>query len=73
MNNLKLALTIEEASAYTGIGRNTIRQLIGWGKLPVLLVGRKIIIRRDALESFILLNEGRNLKEKAEVRAPSGN
>ena len=63
----KMAMSIEEAAAYTGIGRNTMRRLIEWKKLPVLFVGRKIIIRRDALERFITLNEGNNLREQAEV------
>ena len=28
MNSNKLAMTVEEAAEYTGIGRNTMRQLI---------------------------------------------
>lgn len=49
----KMGLTIEEAAETTGIGRNTMRKLIDWGKLPVLKVGRKTIIRKDALERFM--------------------
>ena len=45
--NSRIGLTVEEAAAYTGIGRNTIRQLVGWGKIPVLKIGRKMIIRAD--------------------------
>ena len=44
-----------------GIGRNTMRKLVDWGKLPVLKVGRKTIIRRDTLEHFMTVNQGRNL------------
>ena len=47
MGNIKMGLTIEEAAECTGIGRNTMRKLVDWGKLPVLKVGRKAIIRRD--------------------------
>ena len=50
MSNIKMGLTIEEAAECTGIGRNTMRKLVDWGKLPVLKVGRKAIIRRDTLE-----------------------
>ena len=64
MNEMKMALTVDEAAAYTGIGRNTIRQLISWKKLPVLHIGRKIIIRRDALEDFIMKNEENDLRDK---------
>ena len=64
----RISMSIEEASAYTGIGRNTMRQLIEWRKLPVLRIGRKIVVRRDALERFVALNEGRNLRNRSEVK-----
>ena len=28
----KIGMTIEEAADYTGIGRNTLRRLVDWGK-----------------------------------------
>lgn len=61
MNAVKIGMTIEEAAECTGIGRNTMRKLVDWGKLPVLKVGRKTIIRRDTLERFMTVNQGRNL------------
>ena len=64
----KMGLTIEEAAESTGIGRNTMRKLIAWGKLPVLKVGRKTIIRKDALERFMEVNQGRNLLVQNDVR-----
>ena len=36
MTEVKIALSIEEAADYTGIGRNTLRKLVEWKKLPVL-------------------------------------
>ena len=39
MTAIKMGLTIEEAAECTGIGRNTMRKLVDWGKLPVLKVG----------------------------------
>ena len=68
MRDAKMGLTIEEAAEMSGIGRNTMRKLVDWGKLPVLKVGRKTIIRRDALESFMTVNQGRNLLNQADVR-----
>ena len=62
MTNIKMGLTIEEAAEMSGIGRNTMRKLVDWGKLPVLKVGRKTIIRRDTLERFMTVNQGRNLQ-----------
>ena len=64
----KMGLTIEEAAETTGIGRNTMRKLVDWGKLPVLKVGRKTIIRKDALERFLEVNQGRNLLVQNDVR-----
>ena len=64
----ELGLTIEEAAECTGIGRNTMRKLVDWGKLPVLKVGRKAIIRRDTLERFMAVNQGRNLLREGDVR-----
>ena len=64
----KMGLTIGEAAESTGIGRNTMRKLIDWGKLPVLKVGRKTIIRKDALERFMEVNQGRNLLVQNDVR-----
>ena len=40
----KIGMTIEEAADYTGIGRNTLRRLVDWGKIPVLRIGRKSIV-----------------------------
>jgi DNA binding domain, excisionase family len=62
-----MGLTIEEAATYTNIGRNTMRKLVDWGKLPVLKVGRKTIIRRDTLEDFITINQGKNLLNRDDV------
>ena len=68
MTSSKMGLTIEEAAEMTGIGRNTMRKLADWGKLPVLKVGRKTIIRRDTLENFLTVNQGRNLLKPDDVR-----
>ena len=35
MSVAKIGMTIEEAAEMSGIGRNTMRALVDWGKLPV--------------------------------------
>ena len=65
---MKIALSIEEAADYTGIGRNTLRNLVEWKKLPVLRVGRKVLIKTDILETFMEVNEGRDLRDKNTVK-----
>ena len=69
MTETKIALSIEEAAGYTGIGRNTLRNLVEWGKLPVLRVGRKVLIKSDILEKFMEVNEGKDLRDKSSVKA----
>jgi excisionase family DNA binding protein len=68
MLDVKMGMTIEEAAEASGIGRNTMRKLVEWGKLPALKVGRKTIIRRDTLEQFMSVNQGRNLRVQSDVR-----
>ena len=65
---VKLGVTIDEAAEISGIGRNTMRKLVEWGKLPVLKIGRKTIIRTDTLEQFMSANQGRNLRYRDDVR-----
>lgn len=69
MTQSKTALTINEASEYTGIGRNTLRGLISSGKIPVIKIGNKILVRTETLDKFLEINEGRNLKNRYEVIA----
>ena len=68
MATVKMGMTIEEAAECSGIGRNTMRKLVEWRKLPVLKVGRKTIIRSDTLERFMTVNQGRNLLVRDDVR-----
>ena len=69
MRESKMAYSIDEAAECTGIGRNTLRKLIEWKKLPVLKVGRKLLIRVDTIETFMELNEGNDLRNQSEVKA----
>ena len=66
MTERKIALSIEDAADYTG---NTLRKLVEWEKLPVLKVGRKVLIKTDMLEKFMEVNEGRDLRDKTSVKA----
>lgn len=63
----RLTMSVDEAAAYTGIGRNTLRELIRSHRIPVLRIGRKILIRADTLEKFLQTNDGKNLRSKAEL------
>ena len=65
----KIGMTIEEAADYTGIGRNTLRRLVDWGKIPVLRIGCKSIVRVDVISCFMQINEGRDLLDRNQVLA----
>lgn len=69
MEQKKIAFTINEASDYTNIGRNTLRKLIAWDMFPVIKIGKKILIRAEVLDRFLELNEGKDLKNKYELVA----
>jgi excisionase family DNA binding protein len=49
----RLSLTADEASGLTGIAAGKIRELCKQGKLPHVRLGRRIIIRRVDLETFV--------------------
>lgn len=65
----RAALTVNEASEYTGIGRNNLRNLIAWQKIPAIHIGKKILVRTETLDRFLQENEGHDLKNKYEVIA----
>ena len=53
----KIALTIEEAAAYSNIGQNKLRELIQMPRCPfVLCVGKKRLIKRVPFEKYIIDN-----------------
>jgi excisionase family DNA binding protein len=49
----KIAYTIKEAAAASGIGRTTIYELIKCGELPLVKIGRRSLIRRPDLEGLL--------------------
>ncbi len=69
---LKFTLSIEETADYTGIGRKTLRNLVEWEKLPIFRVRRKILMRRERLDEFLILNEGKDLRDRHAVKAVKG-
>lgn len=47
-------LTIEEATAYTGIGRDTLREMTRFADCPfVLWVGHRRMIKRELFDEYI--------------------
>jgi len=47
-------LSIEEATAYTGIGRDTLREMTRFADCPfVLWVGKRRLIKREIFDEYI--------------------
>ena len=65
----KIGMTIEEAAEYTSIGRDTMRRMVEWGKIPVLRIGRKSIVRTDTIERFMEINQGVDLLDREQIRS----
>lgn len=68
MDDMRIGMTISEAANYSRIGANTLRRLVKEGRIPALLIGRKMVIRRDTLDAFMCANMGVNLLDIAQVK-----
>jgi excisionase family DNA binding protein len=46
-------MTVREASHYLRVGSNTVYEAIRRGELPSVRVGRRVLVPRAALETFL--------------------
>ncbi|MDY0256786.1 helix-turn-helix domain-containing protein [Gudongella oleilytica] len=51
--NEKYLLSISEAQAYSGIGRNKLYELVRADKIATVRIGRNIKVHRMSLEQFL--------------------
>jgi len=51
--NQTLLVTVEEAARLLGVGRTTMFELIGRGDIKSVRLGRRRLIARKSLESFV--------------------
>ena len=49
----RLAYSIAETCALTGIGRTTLYRYVGSGALPVVKIGNRTLVRHDDLRQFL--------------------
>ena len=57
MDDKRLTLNIEETAKILGIGRNLCYDRVKTGEIPVIRIGRRLVVPRRALEK--LLEQGR--------------
>lgn len=53
MEQERLTLSIEEAASMLGISRALAYELVRKGELPVLRLGRRVVIPRNQLEDLV--------------------
>jgi excisionase family DNA binding protein len=55
--NNKRTLTIEEAAELLGIGRNTTYEAARKGEIPVIRIGRRLLVPKAALDRMLSIDE----------------
>jgi len=53
MEDKRMTLTIEEAAKVLGIGRNLCYDRVKTGEIPVIKIGRRLLVPRRALEKLL--------------------
>mgnify|MGYP001071606840 CR=1 FL=1 len=53
MGNQRLTLSVEETAKLLGIGRNLAYDRVKTGEIPVIKVGRRLLVPRRALEKLL--------------------
>ena len=53
MDMEKLTLTVDEAARCLGIGRNSAYEAIARGEIPVVKIGKRLLVPRHALERLL--------------------
>ena len=53
MEGRRLTLTIDETAKLLGIGRNLCYERVKTGEIPVIKIGRRLLVPRVALEKLL--------------------
>ena len=53
MEDKRLTLSVEEAAKLLGIGRNLCYDRVKTGEIPVIKIGRRLLVPRSALEKLL--------------------
>lgn len=61
MEEEKLTLSIEEAAKLLGIGRNLAYDRVKTGEIPVIKIGRRLLVPKKALEKLLAEPQPLNL------------
>jgi excisionase family DNA binding protein len=61
MGDERLTLSIKETAKILGIGRNLCHDRVKTGEIPVLKIGRRLLVPRAALEKLLANPKSLNL------------
>ena len=53
MEDKRLTLSVEETARLLGIGRNLCYERVKTGEIPVIKIGRRLLVPRSALEKLL--------------------
>ena len=57
MESNKLTFTVEETAKILGIGRNSAYEAVARGEIPVIRVGKRLLVPKAALEKLLNCNQ----------------
>ena len=57
MDKEKLTLTVDETAKCLGIGRNSAYEAIARGEIPVVKVGKRLLVPKAALEFLLAVGQ----------------
>jgi len=66
MEEEKLTLSIPETAKILGIGRNLCYDRVKTGEIPVLKIGRRLLVPRAALEKLLANPKSLNLTRQVD-------
>ncbi len=53
LDTKRMTVTVEEAGALLGIGRNLAYQAVRSGEIPSIRIGKRLLVPRDALNGLL--------------------
>lgn len=57
MESEKLTLSVDETAKILGVGRNSAYEAIARGEIPVIRVGKRLLVPKAALEKLLSGNQ----------------
>ncbi len=68
MENEKLTLTVAEAAKCLGICRNSAYEAIARGEIPVIRVGKRLLVPKVALETLLTAGQPKKNNDSESLR-----